>query len=138
MEQMFKRVNHIGIAVKDLRSTIKFYSETFGLKSSAVREVPSQGVKIAMITVGDLKLELLEPFGEHSPISNFLAKRGQGLHHITFEVDEMEKNVAEIKQKGVRTLSELPSVGYDGKPIIFLHPKDTGGVLIEIEKAASK
>ncbi len=131
---MFSRVNHVAIAVKDLSGTLKFYEESFGFKASPITELPSQGVRVASIALANLKLEFVAPLKQEGPLSNFLAKRGDGLHHITFETSRLQKDVAEISRRRIRTLSDSPSTGYDGKPIIFLHPKDTRGVLIELEE----
>ena len=131
---MISRLNHVAIAVNDLPKTLRFYKETFGLKASPISELPKQGVRIATITLGNVRLEFVSPLNRSSPVSNFLAKRGDGLHHITFETPSLKKTLKETRIKEIRTLTDSPTIGYDGKPIIFLHPKDTRGVLIELEE----
>ncbi len=135
---MFPRVNHIAIAVKDLPATLKFYEESFGLKVSPIKDMPSQGVRVASVAFKNLKLEFITPISQESPISNFLSRRGDGLHHIALETATLEKDAAEVRGKLIRTLTDSPTIGYDGRPIIFLHPKDTRGVLIELEQADLK
>jgi methylmalonyl-CoA epimerase len=135
---MLARLNHIAIAVNDLPNTLKFYEDTFGLKASPISELPTQGVRIATIALENMQLEFVSPLNQSSPISNFLTKRGDGLHHITFETSSLQQDLEQIKSKGIRSLSEYPTPGYDGNPIIFLHPKDTRGVLIELEETHPK
>lgn len=135
---MFSRLNHIAIAVRDLPGTLKFYKESFGLKASPISELPSQGVRIASITLENIKIEFIAPLNPNSPISNFLAKRGDSLHHLALETSTLHRDLAAIKSRHIRTLSDSPSLGYNGKPIMFLNPKDTRGVLIELEEADHK
>lgn len=135
---MFSRLNHIAIAVSDLPSTLRFYEETFGLKANPISELSSQGVRVATITLENITLEFVCPLNESSPISNFLARRGDGLHHVTFETSTLQQDLEQTKRKGIRTLSNSPSLGYGGNPIIFLNPKDTRGVLIELEETPPK
>ncbi len=133
---MLSRLNHVAIAVEDLPSTLRFYEATFGLKASPISELPSQGLRIATIALENVRLEFLSPLNSSSPISKFLAKRGDGLHHINFETATLKRDMEQAKSKGIRALSDSPAIGYDGKPIIFLNPKDTRGVLIELEEAS--
>ncbi len=135
---MLSRLNHVAIAVRDLPDTLRFYEETFGLTASPISEHPSQGVRIATISLKNAKIEFISPLDPSSPISNFLAKRGDGLHHITFETSAIQKEREEMKRKGIRTLSDSAAPGYEGNPIIFLNPKDTRGVLIELEETTRK
>ncbi len=135
---MLSRLNHVAIAVRDLPKTIRFYEDTFGLKASPISEFPTQGVRIASITLENVRIEFISPLTPSSPISNFLAKRGDGLHHITFETPLIQKEADDLKSKGIRTISDSPAVGYGGSPIIFLNPKDTRGVLIELEETSRK
>ena len=131
---MFSQLNHIAIAVNDLPNTLRFYEDTFGLKASPISELPEQGVRIATITLENVRLEFVSPLTHSSPVSNFLAKRGEGLHHITFETSDLKGDMKQARSKGIRTLSNSPTRGYDGNPILFLNPKDTRGVLIELEE----
>ncbi len=135
---MISRLNHIAIAVHDLADTLRFYEESFGLKASPISEFRSQGVRIATITLENVRLEFISPLNSSSPISNFLAKRGDGLHHINLETSTLQQDLKQAKSKGIRTLSDIPTPGYNGKPIVFLNPRDTRGVLIELEETTQK
>ncbi len=135
---MLSRLNHVAIAVRDLPTTIRFYEEAFGLMASPISEFPSQGVCMASIILENVKIEFISPLNPLSPISNFLAKRGDSLHHITLETLSIQKEMDDMKKKGIRTLSDTPVTGHEGSPIIFLNPKDTRGVLIELEETARK
>ncbi len=131
---MLSRLNHIAIAVNDLPDTLRFYEDTFGLKASAISEFPAQGVRVATIILANVRLEFVSPLNRSNPVSNFLANRGDGLHHLAFETSTLKQDLEQTKRKGIRTLSDSPTPGYDGNPIIFLHPRDTRGVLIELEE----
>ena len=131
---MLPRLTHVAIAVKDLSDTIRFYENAFGLKASPISDLPSQGVQIASIALENVKIEFISPLDPSSSISNFLAKRGDSLHHISLETPSIQKDGEKMKRKGIRTLSDSPTIGYSGNPIIFLNPKDTRGVLIELEE----
>ncbi len=138
MIALLSRLNHVAIAVRDLPDTLRFYEEAFGLEASPISELPSQGVRIASITLENVKIEFISPLNPISPISDFLTKRGDGLHHITFETSTIQREREKMKKKGIRTLSDSPAIGYEGNPIIFLNPKDTRGVLIELEETTRK
>ncbi|MGM9950670.1 MAG: methylmalonyl-CoA epimerase [Lysinibacillus sp.] len=127
-----EKVDHIGIAVKNLDERITYYTETLGLKLLKVEEVESQQVKVAFIDAGNVKIELLEPMSEKSAIYGFLEKRGEGIHHVAFGVTGIRERMAELKEKGVRLLSEEPGPGAGGAEVAFLHPKDSFGVLYEL------
>ena len=129
---MVKKVDHIGIAVKDLGETLKFYEEVLGIKSSNTEIVEEQRVKVAFLPIGDTEIELLESTEEGGPISKFIEKRGEGIQHIAYRVDNIEKVIEEIKAKGIRMIDEKPRYGAGGARIAFLHPKSTFGVLIEL------
>ncbi len=128
---MLKKVNHIGIAVRSIEEAKRFY-EVMGLQVEGYEVVEEQKVKVAFVPVGETRIELLEPTSEDSPVAKFIAKRGEGIHHIAFEVDDIEKALEVLKESGVRLIDEKPRRGAHGTRIAFLHPKSTNGVLIEI------
>ena len=125
------KIEHIGIAVKSIDESLKYYEGVLGLKCYAVEEVTEQKVKTAFLKIGDIKLELLEATSDDSPIAKFIEKRGEGVQHIAFAVNEIEKVLSEVKEKGIRLIDEKPRKGAEGLNIAFLHPKSTGGVLTE-------
>ena len=124
-------IEHIGIAVKNLDESIKFYENILGLKCYAVEEVIDQKVKTAFFKIGDTKIELLESTDPEGPIAKFLEKRGQGIHHIAFAVDGIEEALSNANQEGIQLIDEKPRRGAEGLDIAFLHPKSTFGVLTE-------
>ncbi len=125
-------IEHIGIAVKNLDEAIPYYETILGLKCYAIEEVVDQKVKTAFFKVGQTKLELLEPTDADSPVAKFIEKRGEGIHHLAFAVDGVEKALQEISDKGVRLIDKVPRPGAEGLNIAFLHPKSTFGVLTEL------
>lgn len=127
-------LDHIGIAVASLDEGRAFY-ETLGLAVADTDEVPEQGVKVAMLPVGDTRLELLEPTRADSPIAKHLEKRGPGLHHLCFAVKDIEAAMEQLQRAGYRLLSETPQVGAHGCRVCFVHPKSAGGVLLELSQA---
>ena len=129
---MILKIDHLGIAVKSLEETAKFYTEALGLSVLHIEEVPEQKVKVAMIPVGESKLELLEPTSEDSPIASTIEKRGEGIAHLAFAVDNIEEALAQAKAAGCRLIDEVPKVGAGGAKVAFLHPKSGYGVLIEL------
>jgi len=124
-------IEHVGIAVKDLQEAIKYYEEVLGLKCYAIEEVADQKVKTAFFMVGQTKIELLEATSEESPVSKFIEKRGEGIHHLAFAVNDVDGSLKEVKEKGVRVIDETSRKGAEGLSIGFLHPKSTFGVLTE-------
>ncbi len=128
---MFKKIDHVGIAVKNLEEAIKVW-EGLGLKVDEIEEVPDQKVRTAIIHIGESRIELLEPTAEDSPIAKFIAKRGEGIHHIALGVDDIEKHLEELKEKGYRLIDEKPRIGAGGAKIAFVHPKAVTGVLLEL------
>ena len=126
-----EKIEHIGIAVKNIDEALKYYEGVLGLKCYAVEEVNDQKVKTAFLMIGETKLELLEATSKESPIAKFIEKRGEGVHHIAFAVNEIEQALAKAEDKGVRLIDEKPRKGAEGLNIAFLHPKSTGGVLTE-------
>ena len=129
---MLTKINHIGIAVKNLEISIPFYRDQLGMTFEGAEEVADQKVKVAFLVVGESRIELLEPTAEDSPIAKFLEKKGEGTHHIAYEVADIEAALADLKAKGVRLIDETPRHGAHHSLIAFLHPKATGGVLTEI------
>ena len=127
-----KIVDHIGIAVNSIEESLKFWEDTLGIKCHGTEEVADQKVITAFLPVDDSEIELLEGTSEDSPVSKFIAKNGQGIHHIAIRVDNLEEALAELKEKGVRLIDEKPRRGAGGAMIAFLHPKATGGVLLEL------
>ncbi|MFC4015521.1 methylmalonyl-CoA epimerase [Nonomuraea purpurea] len=139
---MFMRIDHIGIACHDLEAKIAFFSETFELEVVAREVNEEQGVKEAMLHIADGEgggsyIQLLEPLSDDSPVGKFLARRGEGVHHVAFGVRDVTETMAKIDAKGVRLLDERPRHGSLGSQIAFLHPKDVGGMLTELVQAAS-
>lgn len=126
------KVDHIGIAVKDLEIALPYYIDTLGLKLLGIEEVSSQKVKVAFLDAGNCKIELLEPIGEEGAIAKFLEKRGEGIHHIAFGVTDIRTRMEELKEKGVQLLQEEPKPGAGGAEVAFLHPKSSFGVLYEL------
>lgn len=129
---ILKKVDHIGIAVKNLDETIPYYTETLGLKVLKIEEVASESVRVAFIDAGNVKLELLEPMSDQSAIHSFIEKKGEGIHHIAFGVEGIEERMKELREKGVRILNEQPKIGAGGAQVAFLHPKSSFGVLYEL------
>ncbi|HCM15406.1 MAG: methylmalonyl-CoA epimerase [Candidatus Cloacimonadaceae bacterium] len=130
---MVKHISHIGIAVKDLDEGIAFYKK-MGLSLEGIEEVPSQMVKVAFFPVGDTRIELLAPTSEESPIAKFIEKKGEGIQHIAFAVDDLPDALKNSADEGIRLIDKEPRPGAHGADIAFLHPKSTGGVLIELCK----
>ena len=129
---MVNKIDHIGIAVKNLDETLKFYEEVLGIKCIGTEVVEEQKVKTAFLPIGDTEVELLEATDEDSPIAKFIEKRGEGIQHIAYRVDDIEKDLEEVKKRGIRLIDEKPRKGAGGAKIAFLHPKSTYGVLIEL------
>ena len=127
-----KRLDHVAIAVADLDAAENAYRHLLNLKWIGREEVPGQKVMTSMFQVGQTRLELICPTAPDSPIAAFLQKRGPGLHHLCFEVDDIEAEMARLKREGAHLLNETPSAGVGGSRIAFLHPSDAAGVLIEL------
>ncbi|SNT23609.1 methylmalonyl-CoA epimerase [Anaerovirgula multivorans] len=128
------KVDHIGIAVKNLDETLKFYQEILGLECIGTEVVEEQKVKVAFLPVGDTEVELLESTEEDGPIAKFIEKKGEGIQHIAFRVDNIEKAIENMKAKGVKMIDEKPRYGAGGAKIAFCHPKSTNGVLVELSE----
>lgn len=128
---MIKKVDHVSIVVKNLDEGLKIFEKILGIKSSHIHEVPDQGIKAAMIMVGNVEVELIEPTNTESGVAKFLEKKGEGVHHICFEVDNVDKELESLAGKGIELIDKKGRKGLAGK-IGFLHPKSTRGVLIEL------
>ncbi|MFO7650611.1 MAG: methylmalonyl-CoA epimerase [bacterium] len=133
---MVKRVAHIAIAVPELDAAAQFYTKTLGLKLTGRESVASQKVTVGFIPVGDTNVELVQPDSPDAPIAGFLAKRGPGLHHICFEVDDIDALCERLAAAGVRMIDSTPRPGAHGSRVAFIHPSATGGVLIELSQPA--
>ncbi|OCT87004.1 hypothetical protein XELAEV_18020695mg [Xenopus laevis] len=130
------RLNHVAIAVPDLEKARSLYEKVLGAHVSETVPLPEHGVYTVFVELGNTKLELLHPLGQNSPISGFLQKnKAGGLHHICIEVDDIKAAMTSLKEKKIKILSEEPRIGAHGKPVVFLHPKDCDGVLVELEEA---
>jgi methylmalonyl-CoA/ethylmalonyl-CoA epimerase len=126
------RLSHVGIAVESIEKHAPIYGGTLALEAMGTEVVESQKVKVAFFKVGETRVELLEPTSQDSPIRSFLDKKGPGVHHLAYEVDDLEAALAEVKAEGVRLIDEKPRIGAGGIRIAFLHPQSTGGVLTEL------
>lgn len=129
---MINNIDHIGIAVKDLKAAMLFYETILGLKVTGIEEVVDQKVKVAFIPTGDSELELLESTSPDGTIAKFIAKNGEGIQHIALRVENLEKTLITLKEQGIRLIDENPRLGAGGTKIAFLHPKSTFGTLIEL------
>ena len=133
---MIERIDHIAIAVRSLEEHIPFYRDVLNLEYRGTETVTDQRVRLAVFRVGEVQIELLEPTGPDSPISSFIEKRGEGLHHISYRVDDIEGQIAELKRKQVRMIDEDPRAGAHGSRIAFLHPQSSGKVLTELTEVS--
>lgn len=131
---MIKKIDHIAIAVRDLDEEIKRYRDILGLEFHGTEVVADQQVKAAFFSVGDVHIELTAPTTPDSPVAKFLAKRGSGIHHISFEVDDIESQIADLKGKNVRMVDDKPEIGAAAAKIAFAHPKSFSGVLFELKE----
>lgn len=129
---MFKKIDHIGIAVGDLDKAISFYRDQVGVDLKDIEEVDEQKVKVAIFPVGESKLELLETTDPQGPVGKFVEKKGEGFHHLAFRVSDIEAKLEQLKAQGVELIDEEPRYGAGGAKVAFLHPRSTGGVLIEL------
>ncbi|MBC7901645.1 MAG: methylmalonyl-CoA epimerase [Saprospiraceae bacterium] len=129
---MSMKINHLGIATKDISEALKFWGDALGLENVHTEVVEDQKVRVAMLPIGESRIELLEPTSEDSPITKFLEKRGGGIHHIAVEVDDIEASLAKLKTQGMRLIDENPRIGAEGCLVAFVHPSSTNGVLLEL------
>ena len=135
-EKMIGRLNHVAIAVRDLKAASAIYAQALGAAVSAPQPLPEHGVTVVFINLPNTKIELLEPLGENSPIAKFLERNADGgMHHICYEVDDLIATRDKLKAGGARVLGDgTPKIGAHGKPVLFLHPKDFNGTLVELEQ----
>lgn len=126
-----KKINHVAIVVRDIEESLKFWEDQLGLKLDHIEVVPTQHSRVAFIPVGDSEVELVQPTSTDSGLAAYLEKRGEGMHHLCFEVDDIDAKLAELKEKGVRLINETAEV-LPGRKMAFLHPKASNGVLIEL------
>ncbi len=127
-----RKIAHIGIAVRELEPALAFYRDKLGLAFEQTTEMPDRGLKIAFLRAGEVQIELLAPLHETSEISRFLEKRGEGIHHMCFEVDDIQGKLTSLDDQGVRLIGKKPALGAEGFPVAFLHPKSCNGVLVEL------
>lgn len=135
-----KRIDHVAVAVRDLESALQFYRDTLGIQPSRILDFPREGVRIAFLPLGGAdgsEIELLEPIDPEGSVARFLEQRGGGLHHICLEVPDIDRALADLKAAGARVLDETPRPTVEGRGV-FLHPKGTGGVLLELVQRASE
>ena len=129
---MLTKINHIGIAVKSLDDSLPFYRDNLGMAFAGIEVVSEQKVRVAMLQVGESKIELLEPTSDDSPMARFIEKNGPGIHHLAYEVEDLEAAIARLIAEGARMIDEKPRVGAHGSRIAFVHPKSSNGVLTEL------
>lgn len=129
-----KRIDHIAIAVESLDEALRFYRDALGLDCFTIETVEEQGVRVAKLDAGNTHIELLEPLGPDTPVGKFLTKRGQGLHHICFGVDDIACELNQLKDSNTRMIDNEPKIGAGGAQIAFIHPAATGGVLTELSQ----
>ncbi|MCH7922715.1 MAG: methylmalonyl-CoA epimerase [Nitrospinae bacterium] len=134
---MLKKINHIAVAVNDVEASSRLFSEVLGFSGGGIEVFDNFEVKVAFFAIGDVKIELVEPLNPDGGVAKFLAKRGEGIHHIAFEVDDVAAALDHYKSKGVRLINERPEPGANDTLVAFLHPKSTGGVLVEILQPAT-
>ncbi len=133
---MFTRIDHIGVAVTDLDAALELYESSYAMELVHRETVAEQGVEAVLLDVGENHVELLRPLAEDTPVGKFLAKRGPGLHHVAYQVTDIEATLDSLRAAGVRLIDETPRVGIRGSRVAFLHPASSGGVLTEIVQPA--
>ncbi len=127
-----KQINHVAIVVEDIDDSLAFWRDALGIELHELREVPAEKSKVAFLPVAGSEIELVQPTTDDSGIAKYLAKRGQGMHHVCLEVDDIEGMLAQLKEKGVRLINEQPKTASDGKRYAFIHPESSSGVLVEL------
>ena len=126
------KIDHLGIAVRSISDSLGFYREVLGLELAGSETVEDQGVNVALLPLGESRIELLEPLSDDTPVGRFIARRGEGLHHICYEVDDLRSKIDDLRSRGVRLLDGYPRRGAEGKLVAFLHPASAHGVLVEL------
>ncbi len=134
---MYRRIDHIAVAVRSLDRAMRIYSEVLGLGRGRVEEIPEQKTRVAIIPIGDSRIELLEATTEDSPVAGFIARRGEGLHHICFQVEDLLVEMERLRSAGVRLIDQNPRAGAGGSLIAFIHPSVAAGVLVELSQPPS-
>jgi methylmalonyl-CoA/ethylmalonyl-CoA epimerase len=129
---VIKKINHVAIVVEDMDDALSFWRDSLGLDLHEIRDVPAEKSQVAFLPVADGEVELVMPTTDDSGIAKYLAKRGQGMHHICLEVDDIEGMLAQLKARNVRLINEQPRTSADGKKYAFIHPESAGGVLVEL------
>jgi methylmalonyl-CoA/ethylmalonyl-CoA epimerase len=133
---MFKRIDHIGVAVAEIEPTLEIYRDRFELHVAHREVVREQGVEAVLLDIGENHVELLAPLGSETPVGRFLAKHGPGLHHVAYQVDDIDATLGALRQAGLELIDEQPRVGIRGSRVAFMHPRGTAGVLTEIVQPA--
>jgi methylmalonyl-CoA/ethylmalonyl-CoA epimerase len=133
---VFARVDHIGVAVEDLDAAIALHERDYGMALVHREVLDDQGVEAVLLDVGENHVELLRPLGDDTPVGRFLAKRGPGLHHVAYQVEDVDSTLAQLRERGLRLIDETPRAGIRGSRVAFLHPAASGGVLTEIVQPA--
>lgn len=135
---MINKIEHIGIAVKSIKDSNKLFESLFGKSHYKIESVESESVNTSFFKIGESKIELLEATNDDGPIAKFIAKKGEGIHHVAFDVDDIEAEIERLKKEGFIVLNEKPKKGADNKLVVFMHPKSTNGVLIELCQEITK
>jgi methylmalonyl-CoA/ethylmalonyl-CoA epimerase len=135
---MVKKIDHIAIAVRDIDDAARFYTDILGLDLSGVEVVVEQKTRVGFLKIGDTNIELVQPVSDDSPLVNFLETRGPGIHHICLEVEDIEKAIEELMERGARMIDDKPRPGAHNTKVAFIHPKSSGGVLIELNEIPAK
>jgi len=133
---VFARIDHVGVAVEDLDATIALYEQTYGMTLAHREVVEEQGVEAVLLDVGESHVELLRPLSSRTPVGRFLAGRGPGVHHVAYQVPDVESALAALRDRGARLIDETPRTGIRGSRVAFVHPRSAGGVLTEIVQPA--
>ena len=134
---MIGKIDHVGIAVKDTEAALRFYRDVLGIRVAHSEAVPSDGVRITFLPVGESQIEFVEPLNDASSTAKFIERRGEGIHHICLEVDDIEATLKEMERQGMALIDRVPRKGGHGKLVAFVHPKSTSGVLIELAQSTS-
>ena len=131
-------MDHIGIAVRSINKAMNFYNQALGLELSAIENITDRNMKIGFINAGDIKIELIEPTSNDSTIAKYIAKKGEGIHHICFKVENITESLAKLKSGGFELIDKAPKDGAEGSKIAFIHPRSAGGVLIELKEVTEE
>jgi methylmalonyl-CoA epimerase len=134
---VFRRIDHIGVAVADLEAAVALHEQTYGMPVAHRETVADQGVEAVLLDVGESHVELLRPLGDDTPVGRFLAKRGPGLHHVAYQVADIDAALAELRARGTRLIDAAPRVGIRGSRVAFVHPSASAGILTELVEPAT-